>query len=193
MLIISMFDLSSLIKYTPWRFSSTDSLNRKLTRFLHDLYSCFVCTIYMWDGLHGVIQRFHKEDKESAFFAAVLATVTVVVGLWLGGFHKRRFLTKSLRKLVVDYALAIAIAIAIFISYHFTEFHVDRIPMPEHFGPTDTGREWLVPLELKKQVVTKVYALSKLIRTKQWLPALAAAVAIPIVFLFFIDQVGYIL
>lgn len=46
LILIALFDLSVYISLC--------------TRFLHDIYAVFVCTIYITDGLLGVSQRFHK-------------------------------------------------------------------------------------------------------------------------------------
>lgn len=101
------------------------------------LYSLFVCTIYISDGIGGIVTRFHKDTYGNALFALILAAVIVGIGLWLTTFGQRLVFTRLIRKLCVDYALTAAVFIAIGISYSAnSHVHVDRIPLPNTISPT---------------------------------------------------------
>ena len=52
LMVIAAFDLSRYIVLC--------------TRFLHDIYAVFVCTIYISDGLIGVIERFQQVSSHSS-------------------------------------------------------------------------------------------------------------------------------
>ena len=64
---------------------------RKLTPFTHEIFACFVCSIYVHDGLWDVTDRFARKS-EAAFgeslFDANLALLTLIVALWLNGATK---------------------------------------------------------------------------------------------------------
>jgi hypothetical protein len=93
---------------------------RHMTRFLHDLYAAFVCTIYAVDGIQGVYTHFkshrlpsHIENYASALFQFILAGVVVLIALLLRQSEKYSVLTRTARRIIADYALSIAIFIAI--------------------------------------------------------------------------------
>ena len=59
------------------------------TRFLHDIYAVFVCTIYIADGIEGVVDRFSNVGWDQAFFAFYLALFCVLFAL--GFYYLDRF------------------------------------------------------------------------------------------------------
>eukprot|EP00730_Choanoeca_flexa_P001165 TRINITY_DN10511_c0_g2_i1.p1 TRINITY_DN10511_c0_g2~~TRINITY_DN10511_c0_g2_i1.p1 ORF type:complete len:558 (+),score=118.55 TRINITY_DN10511_c0_g2_i1:61-1734(+) len=176
MTIISAFDGSHYIKL--------------FTRFLHDLYAAFVCTIYAYDGIHSVVQRFthpnedlpHLDNYARALFAMILALLVIGVALYFHMADSRTLFPRQARKLIADYALTIAVFVAIGVSYSTQSVVIDRIELPSSFSPTyhhnttDYGesraRDWLVDLHPKPD----------------WMVGAAAVAAIPIVALFYIDQ-----
>jgi hypothetical protein len=107
MTVISAFDGSHYIKL--------------FTRFLHDLYAAFVCTIYAYDGIHSVVLRFTHPDADlhhlpnyaRALFAMILALLVLGVALYFHGAGTRILFPRSARKLIADYALTIAVFVAI--------------------------------------------------------------------------------
>lgn len=97
---------------------------RHMTRFLHDLYAAFVCTIYATDGIQGVYAHFkshrlssHLANYAAALFQLLLAAFVVLVALFLYRMETYKALTRGLRRTLADYALSIAIFIAIGIRY----------------------------------------------------------------------------
>eukprot|EP00045_Choanoeca_perplexa_P005190 m.44001 g.44001 ORF g.44001 m.44001 type:complete len:555 (+) comp12983_c0_seq1:96-1760(+) len=177
MTIISAFDGSYYIKF--------------FTRFLHDLYAAFVCTIYAYDGIHSVVLRFTHPDEDlrhlpnyaRALFALILASLVLGVALYFHGAGARTLFPRTARKLIADYALTIAVFVAIGVSYSTNSVVIDRIELPATFSPTYQGnttnttssaqsRDWFVTLDPKPD----------------WIIGAAALAAIPIVALFYIDQ-----
>jgi len=70
LVLIAVFDLSRYIVLC--------------TRFLHDIYAAFVCTIYITDGIAGVVERFDLVEWDQAFFAFFLALFCLLFSL---GFY----------------------------------------------------------------------------------------------------------
>eukprot|EP01050_Picozoa_sp_SAG11_P008119 SAG11_NODE_700_length_7673_cov_7.359255_2_plen_424_part_00 len=72
MAIIAGTELCRLIKY--------------LTRFTHDIFAFFVCSIYIHDGVKAVIDGFHSDNEivfGESLFSALLAILTFVISMWL--------------------------------------------------------------------------------------------------------------
>lgn len=97
---------------------------RHMTRFLHDLYAAFVCTIYAVDGIQGVYSHFqshrlatHIENYASALYQLILAAFVVLVALFLHRFETYTSLTRTIRRVLADYALSVAIFIAVGIRW----------------------------------------------------------------------------
>eukprot|EP00457_Paulinella_chromatophora_P004821 gb/GEZN01004834.1/.p1 GENE.gb/GEZN01004834.1/~~gb/GEZN01004834.1/.p1 ORF type:complete len:612 (+),score=9.63 gb/GEZN01004834.1/:30-1865(+) len=158
MIIIAALDGSYCIRY--------------MSRFLQELYEAFVCTIYAVQGIAGVVHAFYKESILDALFSLCLAVIVVSVGLCLSSANRTSLFSKTLRGKITDFALPIAIAIAIAVSYaDVTYFKVSRITMPKGLNPSQEGRPWVTPLDFSPKMVL-----------------LAGIAAVPIVALFFIDQ-----
>eukprot|EP00899_Mesostigma_viride_P025934 jgi/Mesvir1/6525/Mv16789-RA.1 len=172
MMLIALLDLCALIRY--------------FSRFVHDLFSFFICTIYIRDGLQGVFGRYHTKgvSDADATFALFLATVTFggAAALSCLGTVRPRSAVEAdasgygrtpgrLRAFLSAYSLTIAVFVAVFVSY-LPSVNVERLPLPRAFGPTWPGRPWMVSLS----------------GLPGWSVPVAMAAAVPIVFLFYIDQ-----
>ena len=147
------------------------------TRFLHDIYAVFVCTIYIADGIEGVVDRFSNVEWDQAFFAFYLALFCVLFAL--GFYYLDRFelvFNRRWRHALSDYAVPISVGLCIWISYAVKDnVQVERIAMPRDFAPTLEGRSWYQGLGLGDG--------------DGWKLALVSFVAsIPIVALFYIDH-----
>ena len=132
------------------------------TRFLHDIYAVFVCTIYIADGISGVVERFNNVDWDQAFFAFYLALFCVLFSL---GFYYLDRMTlvfnQRWRHTLSDYAVPIAVTICIAISYSVKDHvFVERISMPRNFKPTYPYRSWYEGLHLHDGEVSKLALLS---------------------------------
>ena len=159
------------------------------TRFLHDIYAVFVCTIYITDGISGVVGRFSKVEWDQAFFAFFLALFCLLFSL---GFYYLDMMSlvfnQRWRHILSDYAVPIAVALCIWISYSATDqVEVERISLPRNFVPTYPSydgdnegaevykRDWYQGLNLGGGEGPKLALLS-------------FVAAIPIVALFYIDH-----
>lgn len=122
-ILIAAFDLSRFIALC--------------TRFLHDIYAVFVCTIYIANGIAGVFQRFEKVEWDQAFFAFYLALFCVLFALGFRYLDRSTILNRRWRHTIADYAVPLAVLICIGISYLVRD-HVEvaRIVMPRNFEPT---------------------------------------------------------
>ena len=197
---------------------------RRLTPFTHDIFACFVCSIYVHDGVRDVLSRFaglgvHTHDKTSqqqhfeqealfarALFAAVLAAFTFGASSYFSGAQRWRILSPSLRALIADYAVTLAVLLAAALSWMPApeQVAVERIALPATLSPTcyhlagggggggahescirnsihaaESGQRHLVP---------RAWLVSSLggVTAHLWLLALGCAV--PITFFFYMDQ-----
>ncbi|KAL9180929.1 hypothetical protein ACHAXT_009734 [Thalassiosira profunda] len=108
------------------------------TRFLHEIYAAFVCTIYIADGIQGVVERFSSGQWDQAFFAFYLALSCVLIALLTYYFDRFHLLfNRRWRHALSDYAVPIAVLICIWISYAAEgNVQVERLSMPRNFQPT---------------------------------------------------------
>ena len=158
------------------------------TRFLHDIYAVFVCTIYITDGITGVVERFSNVEWDQAFFAFFLALFCLLFSL--GFYYLDRMslvLNQRWRHTLSDYAVPFAVALCIWISYFVNDqVEVERISLPRNFQPTYPSyyendgaevykRDWYQGLDLGGGEGLKLALLS-------------FVAAIPIVALFYIDH-----
>ncbi|CAB9506504.1 Electroneutral sodium bicarbonate exchanger 1 [Seminavis robusta] len=153
------------------------------TRFLHDIYAVFVCTIYISDGIIGVVERFDNVEWASAFFAFYLALFCIIFSLGFYYVDRSTILNQRWRHTIADYAVPLAVVLCVTISYSVKDHvEVDRISMPRNFEPTYqdeyTGerRSWYQGLAADDG-------------SSLWVTMLVSLIAaIPIVALFYIDH-----
>ena len=168
MIIVAMFEMCRYIGH--------------LTRYTHEIFAFFVCSIYIHDGVADVVKNFHiktSDDVKKSLYLLVLSLITFVVSMVLN-FVPRiklfRIFSAGFREFLSDYAVTIAVFITIGISYSEmfgSDISVDRVEMPaEILDPTFTGRSWFPSFS----------------DMKGYLIPLSAASALPIVFFFFFDQ-----
>mmetsp|Transcript_26242 Transcript_26242/g.51356 ORF Transcript_26242/g.51356 Transcript_26242/m.51356 type:complete len:582 (+) Transcript_26242:27-1772(+) len=155
-----------------------------LTRFAHDVFACFVSSIYVVDGITGVASRFSEgSDPSAPLFALVISSWLVMVAMALSSLRtSSRFLPKSIRFLLADYALSIATFTATALSYaYYSSVEVERIEITGNSGhgwttakPTLDGRDWAINVLGGDNVATAVL--------------LGLTVSIPITIFFYFDQ-----
>lgn len=165
---------------------------RRITPFTHDIFACFVCSIYVVDGVRGVFGRFGGRPSQfgEALFASNLSLFTFGVSAWLGGAARWRLFSPGVRSFLADYAVTLAVVATTVASFVVSGVEVARISLPTHVSPTcftsgddecvaeaDRGfrqhaRPWRVSMEGAP--------------TRLWLLAFASAV--PITFFFYMDQ-----
>ena len=175
LMLIAMLDLSAYICLC--------------TRFLHDIYAVFVCTIYLSDGLIGIHQRFGLSDWAEAWFALSLGVLVILLATALSHVPRTKVLSRRIRQAVADYSLAIAVLAAIGLSYR-GEVGVDRLALPRHYAPTYAVNRTTVDGDGGAPADAEMVP-------RDWVPGLAGPgslpfvallASIPIVALFFFDQ-----
>jgi len=149
---------------------------RLLTRFTHDIFAFFVCSIYILDGVRGIFDRFadykSAADPGNALLAMVMAIAIVLIAIALGFANSSIFCVSRARSLAGQYALAIAIAIVALLAHTLFSptFDVEYVSLPG-LKPTTVSRSWWVGLSGDG---------------RQWF--VGAGAAAMIVIFFFIDQ-----
>jgi len=163
LILIAMLDLSRYIALC--------------TRFLHDIYAVFVCTIYIEDGFIGALDRFANVDWSQAFFASFLAILCIFFSLGFYYFDRSIILSYTIRHTISDYAVPLAVVICILISYSVKDnVDVARIEMPRNFEPTYADNDG------EKRSWYQGFGETGLV------VAVAIIAAVPITALFYIDH-----
>eukprot|EP01052_Picozoa_sp_SAG31_P005804 SAG31_NODE_260_length_18915_cov_3.432823_7_plen_647_part_00 len=116
-------------------------LIKYLTRFTHDIFAFFVCSIYIHDGVSAVMDGFDDKTEVlfgETLFSTLLAILVFVISMWLNFAITWKAFNDTIRGLLTDYAVTIAVFAVIFISYVFPieKDHVHRVDVPEKAGPT---------------------------------------------------------
>ena len=186
---------------------------RRLTPFTHDIFACFVCSIYVHDGVRDVLSRFvgldvHTHDKTwqhfeqealfaRALFAAVLAAFTFGASSYFSGAQRWRILSPSLRAFIADYAVTLAVLLVAALSWMPApeQVAVERIALPSTLSPTcyhlagrrGAHQSCIHAAESGQRHLPRAWLVSLGGVTAQlWLLALGCAV--PITFFFYMDQ-----
>ncbi len=161
---------------------------RHLTRFSHDIFACFVCTIYVYDGLKGLSRHFDPSSRPPrgghkmwgahgvALLMVNLGATVVAFAYFFSHLGTSRSIPRRMRALFAGYNLTFAIALVAFAAALFDLDFVDYIQLPEHAHPTymetrSYSRDWWVGAS--GEVSAHVAAI---------------AIAVPIVLFFYVDQ-----
>jgi solute carrier family 4 (anion exchanger) protein 1 len=165
MMIIVAFELSRFIgKLTPWSV---------------DVFTCYVCSIYMFDAIKGEVDRFLEEDaSQSTYVDTSFAVLTFAISMLLHYRGKAMFasLPPTVAFLLSEYAVFIGVVVSTAVSYAPTSYAVERISLPDTFALTNPSRPLVVEF-------TQDYN-GELERT--W--GIAALVAVLITLFFYVDQ-----
>jgi hypothetical protein len=124
MLALAAFDLCALIRH--------------VTRFTYDLFAVFVCTIYLSDGIKGALGRLHGDATTygEGLFSLLLFTITLVGAVVLDALRNSALFTRGVRRVAVEYALPLAVAAAVAVSYSVDVMRVERVYIPDSVAPT---------------------------------------------------------
>ena len=118
---------------------------RRVTPFTHDVFACFVCSIYLHDGVTDIIKRFGQSPFGEALLETNLAILTFGVSLLLFGAPHWSLLPPSFRSLLRDYAVTIAVLLAALATYLITTHAgvtVQRIPLLASIGSSFSPTCW---------------------------------------------------
>ncbi|GAB5355694.1 hypothetical protein AAMO2058_000227500 [Amorphochlora amoebiformis] len=130
-----------------------------LTTFAHDVFAVFVSSIYVVDGVTGVVGRFinaSSGETASPVFALTITVWLIFVAFSLTALRSaRHLLPASLRYTLADYALGIATITGTCLSFAYgSAVAVDRLevisgvtgPVGWHTATTTSGRDWVIPI-----------------------------------------------
>ena len=151
---------------------------QRLTPFTYEIFACFVCSIYVYDGVSDMYRRFTSDKLDNLGMSLLdlnLALVVLFLSIKLQTAREWRFFSAGVRAFIADYAVTIAIFVATACSYYFqiATTEILRIQLPSSFAPSLEGRAWYSGSLTSTSLHT-------------WL--VAAIVAVPISFFFFMDQ-----
>ncbi|KAL1520700.1 hypothetical protein AB1Y20_022269 [Prymnesium parvum] len=159
-------------------FTGVSTHIQRLTPFTHEIFACFVCSIYLYDGISDVVHRFMVNNLENfavSLFDLNLALLVFGLSVQLQGARRWAFFPSKLRAVIADYAVTIAVVSATLCSYGLdvVSAEVLRIRLPASFAPSNEERPWYSASLATASMTT-------------WLAAAMAAV--PISFFFYMDQ-----
>jgi len=161
MFIIAAFEVSRFCKYT--------------TPFVEEIFAFFVCSIYVYDGIHDVYLQWEKNgDRRGECLMSTNFTIGIVVlALWFSDALQSRFFSLQIRRALVDYALFLGILIAAIIAKAVSkdDFQVFFVEAPGQLSPT-SPRPWQA--NFANLGVGGVFV--------------AVAMALPITLFFYVDQ-----
>eukprot|EP01052_Picozoa_sp_SAG31_P016969 SAG31_NODE_1143_length_9694_cov_5.541011_6_plen_370_part_00 len=133
MTTIASCELSRLIKH--------------LSRFTHEIFACFVCSLYVMDGLSEVVAGFDGGEREmgteqfgEALYSVLIACAVFGMAIWLHTAVSWASFNATIRGLLTDYAVAASIAAITLLTLCWSteqlRFTVPRLDMPDSFRPT---------------------------------------------------------
>lgn len=122
MLLVAVFGGSHYITY--------------LTRFGHDMFAFFVCTIYIVDGVQNTANRFAVDPFAEALFELLIFLLVVALALFWSQAQDWSTGTKAIRIVTVELALTAAVLVGVAVSYSTNRTEVNRVLMPASFSPT---------------------------------------------------------
>eukprot|EP00947_MAST-08B_sp_MAST-8B-sp1_P006582 g6582.t1 len=114
---------------------------KRLTRFTHELFAFFVCSIYIEDGISRVINNFDATTPGnfgSSMFSTIIAVLVFSIALFLHNALTWKSLTHTLRGFLSDYAATIAVIVMTLFSFAFKmeDSKIPRIHVPASVQPT---------------------------------------------------------
>ena len=117
------------------------TLAQRFTPFTLDIFACFVCSIYVFDGVTDVWRRLETQSMAEVGRSLLdlnLALVTFFVSVRLQGATRWGCLYPRTRELLSDYAVTIAVVSSTLCSYSISiaKDVVLRIELPAALGPS---------------------------------------------------------
>lgn len=116
---------------------------RRCTPFTLEIFTCFVCSIYVHDGASDVYRRFNKDASVEGFAVSLLdanlAILTFALAVKLAGARAWSYLHPAARGWIADYAVTIAVIAGTAASYGALEdvaAKILHISLPSQFSPT---------------------------------------------------------
>jgi len=127
-----------------------------VTQFTEDIFSALISLIFIIEAFINIGKEFNERENDAAFLTAILALGSFGLAMYFRSFRSSTWLTKSLRNVIANFGVTIAIAIFTAISFLFSEVKIKKLNMPEKFEPTmkmtdGTVRPWIIdPFGMEK-------------------------------------------
>ncbi len=141
-------------------FTDASALMRYFTRFTDDIFAALIAMIFIYEAVHNIYAIFEKVyesetvSHDKALLSLILAAGTFFIAMSLSRFRRSRYLFPQIREFLADFGPTIALGAMTLVAVWFHgEVRLDALDAPEKFGPTLTGRAWLVnPLDAPRWV-----------------------------------------
>ena len=137
-----------------------------VSRFACETFGMLIALIYIYTGIRNLVGYFNDVEREAALLSLLLGLGTAWLALVLSGSRKWSFFNPSVRAAIADYAATVAVLafcmlpdIVILAGGNVDQSSFFRLgtntthglglvvlDVPSTFGPTATGRSWLVDL-----------------------------------------------
>ena len=119
----------------------------KCTKFTQDIFSLFVCVIFIFEGLKNLFSYFDNDEYSTAaaLFSLILGVMTVQLGMWALTLRSSPYLNTTIRELTADFGLASAVIMATVTANLCDIPGLERLRLSSDFEPS-MQREWWIDL-----------------------------------------------
>jgi hypothetical protein len=119
----------------------------KCTKFTQDIFSLFVCAIFIFEGSKNLIQYFTDDTytTEAALFSLILGIMTLQIGLGAVQLRSSPYMNATIRELFADFGLASAVIIASVTASVSKISGLEGLQITSGFTPS-TDRDWWIDL-----------------------------------------------
>eukprot|EP00736_Rhodelphis_marinus_P002959 Rmarinus@m.22366 len=158
--MMAMFDMCYTIKY--------------MSEFTEEIFGFFVSVIFFYEGLHNTIHYFVDDHyaRDQALWSLIITFLAFSIAMRLNQLRRTSYFTANAREVISDFAVPVAIIAVTLLNRGVPEIEIEMLDVPDKFGTTLPGRDWVVDL---RDVPT-------------WLPFVAPVPALLLAFLVYIDQ-----
>jgi len=117
------------------------------TKFTQDIFSLFVCAIFIFEGFKNLFSYFGDDEYSTAasLFSLILGVMTVQLGLWAMTLRSSPYLNATIREITADFGLASAVLIASVTALLCDIPGLEHLKLSSDFEPS-TNRNWWIDL-----------------------------------------------
>ncbi len=123
-------------------------LMQHFTRFTDEIFAALVSLIFIYEAINGLVRIFDdlevKRHHDTALLSLLLGLGTFYVAISLSRFRRSRYLLPQIREFLADFGPTLALAAMTLASVWLHEVYLDELPAPDTFGPSLSGRDWLI-------------------------------------------------
>ena len=118
---------------------------RKCTKFTQDIFSLFVCAIFIFEGMKNLIEYFTNDSytTEAALFSLILGVMTLQIGLGAVQLRSSPYMNATIRELFADFGLASAVIIASVTANLAKIAGLENLQITNSFAPSMDRNWWL--------------------------------------------------